>query len=405
MHVSVPAKNGRAPERGQTTTTVYPNIDAAHYGEDMSSPAPTMPLDTRALTDPVDRRAVRAFTRAHGGFWTAQNVVGAIVAVVVLVMFATIAVPTFTTMLAFARDGSASPFFLLFPLLVLGLAVTMVVVGVSRLFGAGTRAYRLDGFARGNGMAYFPRVDDPPLPGMIFGLGHSRMSGDIVRAGGGRFTEIANYRYKTGSGKNESTHTWGYVAVKLDNPLPHIVLDAQGNNGLFGSNLPASFDRHQRLGLEGDFDQYFALYCPSGYERDALYLFTPDIMARFIDNAAALDVEIVDDWMFLYTRDQASTLDPARWAWLFSVISALEEKFTQWERWRDERLAAPPAAARVTDASAATPALVPLLSPPPGVAPQGRRLTRRYSWIGLLLAVVFFGAWIYTQAVDMFGSP
>src|SRR5690606_410461 len=152
-----------------------------------------------------------------------------------------------------------------------------------------------------------------------------------------RFVEFANYRYTTGSGKNRTTHTWGYVAVKLDVPLPNIVLDARGNNTL-GSNLPASFSEDQRLSLEGDFDRYFTLYCPRGYEADALYLFTPDIMARFIDHAAEMDVEIVDDWMFLYMRRKASTTDAATWAWLFGTVGALMTKFDQWARWRDDRL-------------------------------------------------------------------
>ena len=118
-----------------------------------------------------------------------------------------------------------------------------------------------------------------------------------------RFVEFANYRYTTGSGKNKTTHTWGYVAVKLDVPLPHIVLDAKGNNGIFGSNLPATFDKDQRLSLEGDFDEYFSLYCPQGYEPDALYLFTPDIMARFIDNVRSLSIDPVvvrQNWLKAY---------------------------------------------------------------------------------------------------------
>ncbi len=61
-------------------------------------------------------------------------------------------------------------------------------------------------------------------------------------------------------------------------------------------------------------------------------------MARFIDNASALEVEIVDDWMFLYSPDELSTLDPARWAWAFAVVSALLDKLEQWGRWRDDRL-------------------------------------------------------------------
>ncbi len=122
------------------------------------------------------------------------------------------------------------------------------------------------------------------------------------------------------------------------------------------SNLPTTFSRDQRLSLEGDFDQHFALYCPTGYERDALYLFTPDVMARFIDNAAALDVEIVDDRLFLYARRELSTLDPAVWQWIFGTVDAIDEKLGQWARWRDERL---PAARRPVASG------VPLLTPPP----------------------------------------
>ena len=50
------------------------------------------------------------------------------------------------------------------------------------------------------------------------------------------------------------------------------------------------------------------------------------------------DVEIVDDWLFLYAKRDFSTLDPATWAWLFSVVGALLGKLAQWERWRDDRL-------------------------------------------------------------------
>ncbi|WP_338037096.1 hypothetical protein [Microbacterium lushaniae] len=215
-----------------------------------------------------------------------------------------------------------------------------------------------------------------------------------------RFVEFANYRYTTGSGKNRTTHKWGYVAVKLDTPLPHIVLDAIGNNGLFGvSNLPAAFDRDQRLSLEGDFDRYFSLYCPADYERDALYLFTPDIMARFIDNAAALDVEIVDDWLFLYAKRDLSTLDPATWAWLFSVVAALLDKFDQWARWRDDRLAHAPMAAADGDAAPAGAAAAPMLTPPPaGVAPGGRRLKRGFSW-GTVVVIVLVIAWYVVRGV------
>ena len=227
-----------------------------------------------------------------------------------------------------------------------------------------------------------------------------------------RFVEFGNYRYTTGSGKNRTTHQWGYVAVKLDVPLPNIVLDATGNNSLFGSNLPGDL-RHATSGSRSRATSTSTSRCtaPRGTRRDALYLFTPDIMARFIDNAAALDVEIVDDWLFLYGKRDFSTLDPATWAWLFSVVGALLDKFAQWARWRDERwlrrqgcralaaLRLIAAASGRAGASVPAPALpfaapAAALRPPPGRRPPGRRLTRRIPWGGIIVIVVFIALWL-----------
>lgn len=374
----------------------------------MSAPA-RVAFDAAPLTAPVDAAAARAFAkqvRASGRApsMTGSTVVGIVAVCVVGVFMLSIFGTVFGSVFAALARGGAGAFTLvpIVFLLIVVAAIAGIVIAIVRGIGGGSiRWYRLDRFARANGMTWEPQLASPSLPGMIFSLGSSRQASDLVRGSQPRFVEFANYRYTTGSGKNRTTHRWGYVAIKLDVPLPNIVLDAVGNNGLFGaSNLPASFDRDQRLSLEGDFDKFFSLYCPEGYERDALYLFTPDIMARFIDNAAALDVEIVDDWLFLYAKRDLSTLDPATWEWLFSVVAALLDKFAQWARWRDERLAAP-VAAPVADAAAsgipgaqgAAPA--PLLTPPPvGVAPQGRRLKRSVSWVTIVFVVLFVGGWL-----------
>jgi len=382
----------------------------------MTSP---IPFDARPLTGPVDRAAVSQFARSlresgrvPSGF-SGATIVVVVIAVVFFVVFGGVVVSVFTAIFsAVASAGSGNVAMLLpmaLPLVFIGIvAVVVIAAAVRGPRKRRERWYRLDRFARANGMTFEPRHTAPPLPGMIFSIGNSRVATDLVRGHRPRFVEFANYQYVTGSGKNRTTHNWGYVAVKLDVPLPHIVLDAKGNNAVFGSNLPTAFKSSQRLSLEGDFDRYFSLYCPDGYERDALYLFTPDIMARFIDNAAALDVEIVDDWLFLYAKRPLSTLDPATWAWLFSAVGALLDKFAQWARWRDDRLRAD-AAARAASASgyAATdsdsgahalttaadsvPFAVPhhvLTPPPPGVAPEGRRLRQRTSLAWVLIVGV-----------------
>ncbi|NYE18521.1 hypothetical protein [Microbacterium immunditiarum] len=399
----------------------------------MSSP---IPFDARPLTEPVDRAAVAQFARTLrqsgrvGSGFSGSAIVLVVVVSVFFVMFGGVVVGVFTTVfaaLASAGDaGLAALLPMALPLVLIGI-VAMVLV-VSAVLGPRKRRerwYRLDRFAGANGMTFEPQHAAPPLPGMIFSIGTSRVATDLVRGTRPRFVEFANYQYVTGSGKNRTTHNWGYVAVKLDVPLPHIVLDATGNNSVFGSNLPAAYKATQRLSLEGDFDRHFSLYCPEGYERDALYLFTPDIMARFIDNAAALDVEIVDDWLFLYAKRPLSTLDAATWAWLFSAVGALLDKFAQWARWRDDRLradAAAHAAARsgfaasgsdagahaLTAAADSVPFAVPhqvLTPPPPGVAPQGRRLRQRASlaWI-LIVGVLVFWFVMQIAGGGLFGS-
>ncbi len=385
--------------------------------------ATSFPFDARPLVEPVDPAQARAFAkqlretgRVQGMFTGSTAVFAVIVGVFIVAfgsVFLTMFVSIFASLAGAVREGAGftGALFTVVPFLVVGVAITLVVIGfVTAGRTAAVKMFRLDRFARANGMTYQPRFDSPGLPGMIFGLGSGRHATDIVRGERPRFVEFANYRYTTGSGKNKTTHTWGYVAVKLDVPLPHIVLDAKGNNGIFGSNLPATFDKEQRLSLEGDFDRYFSLSCPRGYEPDALYLFTPDIMARFIDNAAALDVEIVDDWLFLYAKRDFSTLDPATWAWLFSVVGALLDKLAQWARWRDDRLqaqaramtdsaATPVPSVGAGDAASAVPFVAPLeaLRPPPGVAPQGRRLQRGVPWVSFVVVGVVVLFWVITQ--------
>ena len=376
----------------------------------MTAPAPVA-FDARPLTDPVDRAAAKAFVRelrAQGkapgwmaGSGGAVIAVAVVLGIIVLGMSGTV----FTALLAvLASGGGFVSLFTFAPFLIIGGAIAVVIVALVRGGGGGERWYRLDRFARTNGMSFLPTVAKPPLPGLIFQRGSSRASSDIVRGMQPRFVEFANYRYTTGSGKNRTTHRWGYVAVKLDVPLPHIVLDAVGNNGLFGvSNLPAAFDRDQRLSLEGDFDRFFSLYCPPDYERDALYLFTPDIMARFIDNAAALDVEIVDDWLFLYAKRDLSTLDPATWAWLFSVVAALLDKFAQWARWRDDRLASGPSVDTAAVAAGAAPSSAPMITPPPaGVAPGGQRLKTRTSVVTVIVVIVMVVVWSMPTILGLF---
>jgi hypothetical protein len=256
-----------------------------------------------------------------------------------------------------------------------------VILLIVRHFGSGgswAKWMRLTQFAAANGLQFRTRSSDPAYTGMIFQLGDSRSAYDHLTSTTGRYFDLGNFQYSTGSGKSRTTHHWGYLALHLDRRLPNMVLDSKENNSLFGSDLPIAFKRDQVLSLEGDFDQHFTLYCPQEYEPDALYVFTPDLMALLIDNAGAFDVEIVDDWMFVYSPHPFPPLSAANYARLFTIVQTVGAKaVTQTENYHDDRVASP--AANI-------------------VAPAGQRLRHGTSVGALIFAGAFVLFWFFSQA-------
>ena len=352
-------------------------------------------VDTTALTEPIDAAALRAYRetlpaeiRGNGRRISAGDVTVFVVftalGAVWLAMLISADQLLPSTLGEWALQLVSAGVLAFIP------AITIAAIVRNHAARSGRRQFRLARFARANGLDYRPVGPADDLPGMLFSLGVDERMWDAVgdppdaaaaRAGTGRGLTIANLEFTTGSGKNARTHRWGLATLRIGNHLPHIVLDATGNNALGATSLPITLDPAQRLGLEGDFDRHFTLYAPRGYEKDALYIFTPDIMARFIDNAAALDVEIVDDRLFLYARRDLSTLHPATWEWLLTTIDALSAKFAQWRRWRDDRLGE----TRVGDDDG----MPRIVRPPRGVAIPGRRLRQSGPhWIWIVIAVV-----------------
>ncbi len=326
--------------------------------------------------------------KASGASWASMPIASILTFVVVIVIMVAVIVPVFGGILvsifsALDRSPISAIFLVLFVLGVglVGYAILRVV-----LTGAGRWGtwLKMDRFARANGFQFSPSSANPSYPGAIFQLGDSRKAVEHFRTVDGRFLDFGNYQYTTGSGKNRSTRTWGFLAVKLDRRLPHMVLDSKANNGLFGgSNLPATFAKDQVLSLEGDFDRYFTLYCPKEYERDALYVFTPDLMALLIDEAAPFDVEIVDDWMFVYSARAFPSAQPAVYQRLLRIVETVGAKtLTQTDRYQDDRTAAPFAANIV--------------------APQGTRLKRSVSVGAILLIVAAALIWGWSFFADIF---
>lgn len=234
------------------------------------------------------------------------------------------------------------------------------------------RQIRFQDFAKSNGMVYTERIDSPAYLGVIFDIGNERRLEDVlIFIGDGEF-EVGNYTYVIPRSKSNSIYRYGVIRIKLPRHVAHMLLDGKSNNtNIFGaslSNLPVAMKSDQTLRLEGDFNDHFTLYAPKEYERDALYVFTPDLMALLIDTVAQYDAEVIDDQLFIYGK-KFDLLDAATWEKIFAIISTVGNKaVSQTDYYADDRVGN-----RSLDV----------------VAEPGRRLRRGITWQAILVLIAY----------------
>ena len=132
-------------------------------------------------------------------------------------------------------------------------------------------------------------------------------------------------------------NSFTFVRFTLPTSVPHLVVTSNRSSALSAAGLAISGGRVLRGSLE--FDASFTLHCPADYERDALYIFTPDLLALMIDAAPGCDLELIDDTAYLYmSREPKLWVGPVADEML-AVIALLRRKLgRQTRRYTDERL-------------------------------------------------------------------
>lgn len=210
----------------------------------------------------------------------------------------------------------------------------------SRKFRRIERRLRLQQFSADNGFAYTEQLPNLRGPGFILDRGkdgENRLDNIISGTFQGLPFRFGNFFYRTNN-RTFTEASYGVIQVRLPRHLPHIVLDGKQNNVAGLTNLAAI--RHgQHFALEGDFQKYFNLYVPKGYERDALYFITPDLMQLLITYGAQYDIEIIDDTMLIYCKQPYRTENANAVRFIFEVIGVIGAKVERnTQRYADERV-------------------------------------------------------------------
>ena len=304
---------------------------------------PTPMIDTSGIETPPAPEEVRAFrtaTRGVPGYpKPGTRVRSTIARVIVGVLFVGIA----AILIAMGLEAQADPNpsdegggAVFFVLAFIPLLFAVLVIAKIQLRDPYAKFLRLDRFARSHALRYLPITGKPGYPGTLF---HKRAGGpafDRLVGSERRPLEIANYRYAL-FGKSMRSVTWGYLVLRMDRTLPNMVLHSSRNERA-RRLVSTEVIKSQSLSLEGDFDKHFKLYVPHGYERDALYVFTPDLMGLVIDKTGDFDIEIVDEWIIFYSPKAFNLLDTTTLTRLFGIADILGAKFhRQSDRYADDR--------------------------------------------------------------------
>lgn len=241
---------------------------------------------------------------------------------------------------------------------------------------------KVTNLATANGLTYWKNTLNPisptgslflPQTGAIFGFGSGPLFAHVI---GNENFAIASYHYTTGSGKNRTTHYWNVATIKLSKTLPHTIFDSKSNNFLGMSNLPAQFKANQLLTSEAEFDKTFNVYAPEGYTIDVLSYIAPDFIAVMLDYFKGLEVEIIDDCVYIYQSGMLNANSLKQMVARMSVMqNELEDNIKHYRR-------------TVVDASATAPTA------------NGARLKRSFSFwpIVMILAVVAINT---TSSIDL----
>lgn len=107
---------------------------------------------------------------------------------------------------------------------------------------------------------------------------------------------IFSFKFVIGSGRSTQTLVYTVVEASVQSNLPDILLLSKEHQ----NEVSDFFSGDDTIDLEGDFNKYFKLRVPKGYEQEAYQIFTPDVMAALIDKEAGLSFEFIGNKLYIY---------------------------------------------------------------------------------------------------------
>lgn len=158
-------------------------------------------------------------------------------------------------------------------------------------------------------LAKYSKILNLQKANLVYSEDYNKISEIILPARDSVFSkyEPIIWQYKNGDqilflGANNKAdlRIWLQPDINLPDDT-HIVLDGSRNKSKL---IKAKFPK-QKVILEGDFPEYFDLYCQENQQIIALQIISPDIMAYIVDNLVSVDIEILGDHVAIISKKGA----------------------------------------------------------------------------------------------------
>ena len=152
------------------------------------------------------------------------------------------------------------------------------------------------------GYSYQSHIRGPRLRGLLFRTGDSVVATSLVsalQAATPFFAGSVNGRYEVENADPRSVSA-SFVAIPLARKVPNAVLLGTGVDILRSAG--AALQPRHKLSPDDHFDGPYVLHSHGGSEREALEIFTPEFLSLLTETTDGADVELIDSWMFVYSR-------------------------------------------------------------------------------------------------------
>lgn len=184
--------------------------------------------------------------------------------------------------------------------------------------------WRAQRFATENSMTYMASEDGRDRQGALFTMHGSKppRAGNVFRSTQSPgFEVVGHYRY---SREKEVAH-WGYVAMDLGRPLPHLIL-RDGRRRRVHRHFLSEYSDSSTLPLPGVQSQRFVLYGGSEAAAEANSVFDDTLLSRLARLGRGIDAETIGTYLFVYSSRPFNVPRPKVVRSLFETVDIVLEK-------------------------------------------------------------------------------